>query len=425
MTIKAWSSGVFEKLDFNKLGLGRWLAGRKSASQPPRSTKSAIPSSPKRVSKHVANQGSAFISPKSAKGLVNQLSSTGRYMVLLLPKVIDNLLDRQLIEVIDILNREMSLIPEGAVAVERGYIGEEPDVTTDIVAVEKFFLDRFAVTNAEFKRFVSQGGYQDVGLWDAEVLPAIAEFVDDTGQPGPRGWKDGAFPPDKSEHPVVGVCWHEANAYARWVGKRLPTNAEWVKAASWPLVTDGKPTRQRTYPWGNIFEESNANVWVTGLNHTVRVDEFQNGNNASDVCQLSGNVWEWMADDFSVYSGTQVVTAETATKSLRGGAFDTYVERQASCQFESGDHPFARKGNIGFRCAMSMSALATEARVKISQLGITAGPVKVASILATRPSETDDLDRRSPPKREAEPKKSDADVPKKRKSRFAGPGDIG
>lgn len=419
MTIKAWSFGVFEKL-----GWGRWFVGKKLASQQRKSTKSAIPSSPKRVNKHVVNQRSDSISPKSAKGLVNQLSSSGRYMVLLLPKIIDNLLDRQLIEVIDILNREMSLIPEGAVAVEHGYIGEEPDATTNVAAVEQFFLDRFAVTNAEFKRFISQGGYQDVGLWDAEVLPAIAEFVDATGQPGPRGWKDGTFPSDKSEHPVVGVCWHEANAYARWVGKRLPTNAEWVKAASWPLLTNGKPTRQRTYPWGNIFEESNANVWVTGLNHTVRVDEFQNGNNASDVCQLSGNVWEWMADDFSVYSGSQLVTAETAAKSLRGGAFDTYVERQASCQFESGDDPFARKGNIGFRCAMSMSSLATEARVKIGQLGIKSGPAEVASVLAKRSSETNDRDRRSPPKREAESETSDS-TPPKRKSRFAGPGDIG
>ena len=414
MTSKSWSLGVFEKLT-----VGRWLVGKKAPSRQSVSTESTIPSSPKRVNKHVVDQQTSSISPKSAKGLVDQLISTGRFAVLLLPKVIDNLHERQLIEVMEILNREMSLIPDGAVAIEHGYIGDEPDVTAEVVTVEQFFLDRFAVTNAEFKRFVSQGGYKDVGLWDAEVLPAIAEFVDDSGQPGPRGWQDGTFPPDKSEHPVVGVCWHEANAYARWVGKRLPTNAEWVKASSWPLSTDGKPTRQRTYPWGNIFEESNANVWATGLNHTVRVDEFQNGNNASDVCQLSGNVWEWMADDFSVYSGTKLVTSESAAKSLRGGAFDTYVERQASCQFESGDNPFARKGNIGFRCAMSMSSLAADARVKINELGIKSGPI-ATSVVSTQPSNTDFGER--PPGRESKT----IDRPReKRKSRFAGPGDIG
>jgi iron(II)-dependent oxidoreductase len=371
MALKTWSLGIVNKI------IGNRADGDQSSREHGTFQGPGIPSTPKKVNK----QASAFsdaVSPKNANGLVKHLKSTGRFVVLLLPKVIDNLRADQLSEVIDILNREMSLVPEGPVAVEHGYIGEQPDVTARIEVVEQFFVDRFAVTNAEFKQFIEQGGYEDEALWNSEVLPAIGEFVDTTGKPGPRNWKNGNYPADKSEHPVVDVSWHEANAYARWVGKRLPTNAEWVKAASWPLVTDGKPTRQRSYPWGNIFDESNANVWVTGLSHTVRVDEFQNGNSASDVCQLSGNVWEWTADDFRVYSGNQLVAPEDTTKSLRGGAFDTYVERQASCQFESGDSPFARKRNIGFRCVVSFSQLAEEARVKIRELGIKSGPASFA-----------------------------------------------
>ena len=380
MAVKTWALG-----HLHRFVVGRFTGNRSVNSAVPEQKAPAIPSTPKRVNK-LALDGIDCVSPKNAKGLVNQLKSTGRYVVLLMPRVIDNLRPAQLGEFIDVLDREMSLVDKGPVSVEYGSLDDEPDVAAHVEIVESFFIDRFTVTNAEFKQFVEQGGYETEQLWAPEVLPAIAEFVDTTGRPGPRSWANGTYPSDLSEHPVVGVSWHEANAYARWAGKRLPTSAEWVKAASWPLVSAGQPTRQRIYPWGNIFEESNANVWVTGLNHPVRVDEFQDGNNASDVCQMSGNVWEWMADDFSLRSGDKLVVPETATKSIRGGAFDTYVERQASCQFESGDNPFSRRHNIGFRCVVSYSHLADEARAKIKQRGIKSRSVSLPVSASSQPA---------------------------------------
>ncbi len=298
--------------------------------------------------------------PKDTKGLVQKLNGTGRYAVLLRPEVINNLGPDQLNDVLDIVDREMSFVPAGQVSVDHNRYGHclENGGHAEIQTTDDFLIDRFAVTNSDFKRFIDDGGYETHDLWCEEILPALSEFVDRTGKPGPRGWSNASYPSDIAEHPVVGISWYEANAYARWVGKRLPTRGEWVKTASWPVVTDGQPTRQRKYPWGNLFDESNANVWVTGLSQIVPVEEFENGNSQSDVCQLSGNVWEWMADEFQLQFDGRLVSPEDPMKALSGGAYDTYVERQASCQFASGESPFARKHNVGFRCVLSVAQLA-------------------------------------------------------------------
>jgi len=84
-----------------------------------------------------------------------------------------------------------------------------------------------------------------MGLWDARIWPAVLEMVDQTGLPGPRFWKDGCHAEGEEDLPVVGVSWYEAQACARWMGKRLPSDAEWAKAACWPLSTDGPALVER------------------------------------------------------------------------------------------------------------------------------------------------------------------------------------
>ncbi len=129
-----------------------------------------------------------------------------------------------------------------------------------------------------------------------------------------------------------------------------------IKAGSWPIALAPGSVRQRRYPWGNSFENDRANLWGTGLGETVGVDEFADGVSVGGVYQLIGNVWEWTAGDFrgGCHSLGELVLP-TPMKSIRGGAFDTYFDNQATCQFQSGENPLQRRHNIGLRCAIGTS----------------------------------------------------------------------
>lgn len=294
--------------------------------------------------------------PQSAS-LVEQLLDQRRVALLLRPQVASTLAAQQLQQAQEALDESMAIVPDGVVAVYPRAIpnSDERKARQEerIISVEGFFLDRFAVTNREFAAFVEDGGYEQMSLWDEAIWPAVLGFLDKTGQPGPRFWSGGTFPSGLGDHPVVGVSWYEAGAFARWAGKRLPTDPEWIKAASWPVVTDGSRPAQRRYPWGDAMDRRRVNLWGSGFNGTVPVGALAAGASVNGVEQLIGNVWEWTTSNFGCWepAGRRIETA-TPLRSIRGGAFDTYFETQAHSQFQSGEDPLARKHNVGFRCAL-------------------------------------------------------------------------
>ena len=226
------------------------------------------------------------------------------------------------------------------------------------VRLERYLLDRYCVNNREYRAFVKAGGYEQMSIWEPDIWPGILDFVDTTGHPGPRYWAAGDYPEGQGDLPVVGISWYEAAAYARWVGKRLPTDPEWEKAGSWPmhLAASGRP--QRRFPWGDALDEQCANLWGSRVGEIVPVDAYPEGASIGGIHQLIGNVWEWTSGNFGAWSrpGNDLVLL-SPVKSLRGGAYDTYFENQATCQFQSGDSPTSRKHNIGFRCALSVCDL--------------------------------------------------------------------
>jgi iron(II)-dependent oxidoreductase len=296
-------------------------------------------------------------SAADARTPVEKMIAQGRVALLLRPQIAPNLSGGELRAAQGALDEAMAIVPEGPVNIRaRCYeaLDEEAAARAEkLIHVEGLFLDRHTVSNQDYLEFLEDGGYEQMSLWDETIWPAVLGFTDRTGHPGPKYWENGTFPHGQEDHPVVGISWYEACAFARWAGKRLPTDAEWIKAATWPVFTDNSKPVQRRFPWGESMDRRRANIWGTGYGATVPVHHLPDGASVNGVLQLIGNVWEWTSTSFGAWD-PQKEKIETAMplKSLRGGAFDTYFDSQAHSQFQSGAAPLERKHNIGFRCAL-------------------------------------------------------------------------
>lgn len=293
----------------------------------------------------------------SANSLVGQMIAQGRAALLLRPQIASTLPSADLAASQAALDDLMAIVPQGPVAVRgRCYDLLDEDAAPKaerLIQVEGYFLDRWPVTNAQYQVFVEEGGYEQMSLWDESIWPAVLSFVDQTGQPGPRYWEGKRFPSGQADHPVVGVSWYEACAFARWAGKRLPTDPEWVKAGSWPVLSESGRPIQRKYPWGDAMDRARANLWGTSQPGTISVYDQPESASVGGVQQLIGNVWEWTSSTFGAWEPTnRKIETSLPLKSIRGGAFDTYFDAQTHCQFQSGESPLSRKHNIGFRCAL-------------------------------------------------------------------------
>jgi len=250
------------------------------------------------------------------------------------------------------LEQQMALVPAGRASLPQGLVDAQgaPEMEFEVAP---FLLDIHAVTNARFQRFVDAGAYEDFDLWPKSLWPHLIQMRDQTGQPGPRFWRNGRHDRALSRHPVVGISWYEAAAYARWIGQRLPTEAEWQMAATWRIKSDTDLLRR--FPWGDAMDRDRCNIWSSGVGATVPVDAYPGGAAPNGVLQLVGNVWEWTDADLTLTTETGApIIAEMDLKVTRGGAYDTYFESQASGLFRTGHIALARTHNVGFRCAMSL-----------------------------------------------------------------------
>jgi iron(II)-dependent oxidoreductase len=294
---------------------------------------------------------------------VEQMLAQGRYALLLRPQIAStlSLADVRLAQ--QALDDWMGIVPQGSVMMRCQRFEEIEDEKLRIerrIEVDGFYLDRYCVTNRQYKRFLDAGGYEQLALWDEAIWPAMLQFVDQTAAPGPRYWSNGTYEKGSDNHPVVGICWYEATAYARWVGKRLPSDPEWVKAASWPVVAENGKILQRKFPWGDAMDRSVVNLWGCGPGETIPVSCFPQSSSVGGPYQLIGNVWEWTSTNFGVWEPSNLrLETEMPLKSLRGGAFDTYFDAQATSFFQSGDNPLVRRHNIGFRCAVGLCDIYT------------------------------------------------------------------
>jgi eukaryotic-like serine/threonine-protein kinase len=219
-------------------------------------------------------------------------------------------------------------------------VGSDEEAPQHMVILDGYWIDRTEVTNAQYHIFVNATGYR---------TPALCNSVDIT-------YNDG----DKSDHPVVCVNWDDAQAYCAWAGGRLPTEAEWEKAAR---GVDG-----RTYPWGGGFDGSQANYCDTncelnykdtatndGYVRTAPVGSYPAGASPYGTLDMAGNVWEWVNDwyNFFYYAKSPQINPQGPNmgeyRVLRGGAWSGISTNMRSA-FRAWLAPDMGDRAIGFRC---------------------------------------------------------------------------
>ncbi|WP_328477302.1 ergothioneine biosynthesis protein EgtB [Streptomyces sp. NBC_00377] len=226
--------------------------------------------------------------------------------------------------------------------------------------VAPFHIDTTPVTNGAYQAFIADGGYDDERWWTKEGWAHVRRG----GIHAPLFWqRDGGqwlrrrfgvtevVPPDE---PVLHVCWYEADAYARWAGRRLPTEAEWEKAARFDPATGGS----MRYPWGDADPApEHANLGQRHL-RPAPAGSYPAGESPLGVRQLIGDVWEWTSSDFLPYPGFRMFPYKEYSevffgrdyKVLRGGSF---AVDPVACRgtFRNWDHPIRRQIFSGFRTA--------------------------------------------------------------------------
>ena len=256
-----------------------------------------------------------------------------------------------------------------------GYVGDASDsMPVHAVYLDAFWIDRTEVTNEMFAKFVESDGYvtdaekagssNDFRTVNREIIWEKVEGLDWDHPDGKKSSISGL-----EEHPVVHVSWNDANAYCFWAGRRLPTEAEWEKAASWNDLTGEK----YIYPWGNSFDEMLLNfcdkncAYDFATKHlddghagTSPVGSFPGGASPYGALDMSGNVMEWVADWYSAdYYQTSPASNPLGPDSgqqrvSRGGAWATNDYYVSSARRFAWDHPFQHRA-LGFRCALGTS----------------------------------------------------------------------
>ena len=206
------------------------------------------------------------------------------------------------------------------------------------VYVADFYIDRWPATNAEYKKFVDDTSYP--------VPHYTVSWCDTRGY----NWdpETRMYPEDKADHPVVLVTWEDAIAYAGWAHKRLPTEAEWERAA--------RGLNGRRYAWGNEFLAGRSNSKEAGLGRTSPIGHFSpDGDTPEGLVDMVGNVWEWTSSLFAPYpydpnDGRESRQA-TGFRVLRGASWLNDANVAHCLSRLDGDFRFFN--NVGFRCAVS------------------------------------------------------------------------
>jgi iron(II)-dependent oxidoreductase len=257
------------------------------------------------------------------------------------------------------LNLDFVLIPEGEFLMgshaSRDRQAQPDETPQHELSVTDYYIMRYPVTNAQYRLFVEAASHRP-----------------------PLFWRDGRFPAERADHPVVGVSWHDAAAFCHWAAGvsdlplRLPAEPEWEKAA--------RGADARLYPWGNDWETGRANTRESKTGSTLPVHHFSpRGDSSYGVADVGGNAQEWCASLFGMYpydpadgrevlvyslddqglmpkihetgcvANPQQIEAGLGKLVVRGGSW-RQERSQSRCAYRSWAAPMHRSDDTGFRC---------------------------------------------------------------------------
>ncbi len=240
---------------------------------------------------------------------------------------------------------DASVVPKGMVLIPAGAFemgsndkdADEDEKPVHTVYVDAFYIDKHEVKVGQYQRFIQETKHRALPDWVSKYSPT-------------------------AEHPVVGISWQDAMAYAQWAGKRLPTEAEWEKAARGGV--NGKK-----YPWGNSIDATRAN-YNKNVKKTSSVGSYPA--NAYGLYDMAGNVWEWCLDAYSstfyIVSPRQNPIASTANlkevidsfqdvkepRVVRGGSWFNKAKSLRVSARDQG-HPTGAANFVGFRCVQAVT----------------------------------------------------------------------
>jgi formylglycine-generating enzyme required for sulfatase activity len=217
---------------------------------------------------------------------------------------------------------EMVLVPAGEFIM--GSADGDPDETPPHrVSLPAFYIDKYEVTHEQYEKFLKA-----------------------TGHDAPVDWPNARMPAKRARHPVVNVTFDDAAAFAKWAGKRLPTEVEWEKAAR---GSDG-----RNFPWGNSADNKKSASGEDAKQRTHPVGSFPDDVSPCGAMDLAGNVWEWTASWYEAYPGNDSLEIEFGKKFrvIRGGgAIDYYgAVSTKRCADRARSVPYGTYDALGFRC---------------------------------------------------------------------------
>ena len=243
--------------------------------------------------------------------------------------------------------------------------GDADEAPPHTVTLDAFWIDRTEITNAMFTKFVQATGYttdaEKAGksrIWKGSAW----QDVDGLNWLHPEDPSTGIS--DLMDYPVIHVSWTDANAYCSWATRRLPTEAEWEKAADW----DDQRNRRNAFPWGNEFNGNLLNFCDKncsfagdkssddGFKTTAPVGSFPGGASAYGALDMAGNVWEWVSDWYDTYDKSPAANPkgpESGTyRVLRGGSWSNTMSHVRAAERGNGV-PWNSYFDVGFRCARS------------------------------------------------------------------------